>query len=312
MTETGKQAVTAEEVENEDLEIRLLLDAVYLKYGYDFRNYARASVKRRVRRRLERSGLSSIAEMQHRVIHDTAFFEALLLDLSINVTEMFRDAPFFRTLRQRVVPLLKKLDFIRVWHAGCATGEEVYSMAILLQETGLYDRAQIYATDLNELVLKQAREGIFPIDRLKQYTANYQAAGGTESFADYYVAHYDGAMVDKSLKKNIVFADHNLVTDGVFGEMNLILCRNVLIYFDRELQDRVFQLLSDSLCERGFLCIGSKETIRFSTCAEDFEAFDDRVRIFRKKAPDHGDEAPRSAGERGLKEVVPNGAHVSR
>jgi len=281
-----------ETVENESLEIRLLLEAICLKYGYDFRSYAKASIKRRIRRRLEAAGLDSISEMQHRVIYDMAFFERLLLDFSISVTEMFRDPSFFRALRERVLPLLDEQPFVRIWHAGCATGEEVYSMAILLREAGLYDRAQIYATDFNEVVLAQAREGIFPINRIREYTANYQAAGGAESFANYYVARYDSAIMDKSLRDNVVFAAHNLVTDAVFNEMDLIVCRNVLIYFNRELQDRVFQLFVDSLRDGGFLCIGSKETLRFTTCADRFESIGGRERIYRKGA----DPAPVSAG----------------
>jgi chemotaxis protein methyltransferase CheR len=269
--------------ENENIEIRLLLEAIHLKYGYDFRRYAQASVKRRIHRRLERSGLHSISEMQHEVLCDTAFFEALLLDLSINVTEMFRDPSFFSALREHVLPALAGQPFIKIWHAGCSTGEEVYSMAILLKEMGLDAKTRIYATDVNEVVLKKAREGIFAIDQIKKHTANYQKAGGTESFGDYYAAHYDSVIMDKSLKENIVFADHNLVTDAVFGEMDMIVCRNVMIYFNRELQDRVFQLFCDSLCDEGFLCIGSKESVRFSTCESHFESVVDAQKIYRKK-----------------------------
>jgi len=270
-------------MENENLEIRLLLEAMNLKYGYDFRSYAPASLKRRIRRRLELSGLQSISEMQHQVICDKAFFEAMLLDLSINVTEMFRDPAFFKALREQVLPALDMQSFIKIWHVGCATGEEVYSTAIVLKELGLYGKAQIYATDFNEVVLKKAREGIFPSNRIKTYTANYQEGGGTESFGDYYMAHYDSAIIDKSLKKNIVFADHNLVTDAVFGEMDMIVCRNVLIYFNRELQNRVLQLFYKSLCEDGFLCLGTKESVRFSECVDHFESFMGAQKIYRKK-----------------------------
>lgn len=270
--------------ENENIETRLLLEAIHLKYGYDFRSYAKASLKRRIRRRLDESGLQSISEMQHQAIYDRAFFEALLLDFSINVTEMFRDPAFFRTLRQRVLPALAAQPFIKIWHAGCASGEDVYSMAIFLKEMGLYEKTQIYATDVNEVVLKQARDGIFPIDQLKKYTANYQQAGGTESFRNYYAAHYDSAILDKSLKENIVFANHNLVTDAVFARMNMIVCRNVLIYFSRELQDRACGLFFDSLCEGGFLCIGLKESVRFSKCMNNFESFVGEQKIYRKRS----------------------------
>ena len=177
--------------------------------------------------------------MLDKILNDRAFFETMLLDLSINVTEMFRDPSFYKNLRKDVIPILKTYPFVKIWHAGCATGEEVYSLAILLKEEGLYKRAQIYATDFNEVVLQKAKEGIYPIDCMKDYTVNYQKAGGRESFADYYTAKYDSAIIDKSLKNNIIFADHNLATDGVFGEMNLILCRNVLIYFNKILQNLI-------------------------------------------------------------------------
>ncbi len=256
---------------NENIEIQLLLQAIYLKYGYDFRNYAKASIKRRILQRLSNSDLKSISEMQHRILYDEKFFSSTLLDLSINVTEMFREPSFFRTVREKIIPILKKRPFIKVWHAGCATGEEVYSMAILLKEEGLYERTQIYATDFNQDVLKKAKDGIYSIGNMKEYTRNYKKAGGLSSFADYYTARYDYAIMENSLKENIVFADHNLATDEVFGEMNLIFCRNVLIYFTRELQDRVIRLFRDSLCEDGFLCLGSKESIRFSEHSSDFE-----------------------------------------
>jgi chemotaxis protein methyltransferase CheR len=220
--------------------------------------------------------------MQHKILYDVSFFEKLLLDMSINVTEMFRDPSFYLALRKFVVPELKKYPFLKIWHAGCSTGEEVYSMAILLKEEGLSDNIQIYATDMNELALKQAKNGIFDISRLKQYTANYQKAGGLESFSDYYVADDKHVIMDKSLKKNILFSDHNLATDGVFGEMNLIMCRNVLIYFNRELQNRVFRLFFDSLSTDGFLCIGSKESVRFSEYSDVFEDVVKNEKIYRR------------------------------
>ncbi len=267
---------------NEKIEFNLLLQAIYWKYGYDFRNYAKASIRRRIRHRLSRSGLKTISEMQHRLLNDKQFFETLLLDLTINVTEMFRDPSFFKTLRETVIPELKKQPFVKVWHAGCSSGEEVYSTAILLKEEGFDKNVLIYATDVNEVVLGKAKKGVFAIDRMKDYTRNYRNAGGLASFADYYTARYDHAIMDSSLKKNIVFSDHNLVTDDVFGEMDLIICRNVIIYFNRELQERVFRLFWDSLCSGGFLCLGSKETIRFSAYSDDFENVTEGEKIYRK------------------------------
>ncbi|HIE01046.1 MAG TPA: protein-glutamate O-methyltransferase CheR [Thiotrichaceae bacterium] len=271
-----------DDLDTQNIELQLLLQAIYLKYGYDFRNYAKASIKRRVQHQLIKEGLPSISAMQHRLLYDVSFFERLLLDLSINVTEMFRDPRFYLALRNKVIPALKNFPFLKIWHAGCSSGEEVYSMAILLKEEGLYERTQIYATDMNEVVLKQAKDGIFDISKLKQYTANYQKAGGRESFSDYYTAHYDHVVMDKSLKENILFSDHNLATDGVFGEMNLIMCRNVLIYFNRELQHRALGLFFDSLCLEGFLCLGSKESIRFSEYSDAFEDVVREEKIYRK------------------------------
>jgi len=270
-----------DQLETQNIELQLLLQAIYLKYGYDFRNYSKASIKRRVLHSLVKERFSNISAMQHKLLYDVSFFERLLLDMSINVTEMFRDPSFYLALKKNVVPELKKYPFLKIWHAGCSTGEEVYSMAIILKEEGLYDRTQIYATDMNELALKKAKNGIFDISRLKQYTANYQKAGGLESFSDYYVADDKQVIMDKSLKKNILFSDHNLATDGVFGEMNLIMCRNVLIYFNRELQNRVFRLFFESLCTDGFLCIGSKESIRFSDSSDAFEDVLKNEKIYR-------------------------------
>lgn len=271
-------------MKNENIEVKLLLEAIYLKYGYDFRNYSMASIKRRLFHRLLVSELNSISEMQHKLLHDTAFFETMLLDFSINVTEMFRDPSFYHALRKEMAPILKTYPFIKIWNAGCSSGEEVYSMAILLKEEAIYQRAQIYATDFNEAILSKAKEGIFPIDCMKKYTSNYIKAGGKKSFSDYYTAKYDSAIMERGLKANVVFADHNLATDGVFGEMNLIMCRNVLIYFDKKLQNRVLRLFRDSLCRGGFLCLGSKESIRFSECADDFEDVAKGKVIYRKKS----------------------------
>ena len=271
--------------ENEKIEIDLILQAIYQKYGYDFRDYAKASIRRRLRYRLSQSNLKTISEMQHKLINDKKFFDRLLLDLTINVTEMFRDPTFFKVLREIVISELKKQPFIKVWHAGCSSGEEIYSTAILLKENGMYESSLIYATDTNELVLDKAKSGIFPIEKMKDFTVNYRKAGGLASFADYYTARYDNAIMDNSLKKNIVFSNHNLVTDSVFGEMDLIMCRNVLIYFNRELQERVFRLFRDSLRPGGFLCLGSKETVRFSSLSEDFENVIENEKIYRRIAP---------------------------
>ncbi len=268
--------------ENEKIEFDLILQAIYQKYGYDFRDYAKASIRRRLRYRLSQSNLKSISEMQHKLLHDKEFFDTLLLDLTINVTEMFRDPSFFKAIREIVIPELKKQPFIKVWHAGCSSGEEIYSTAVLLKENGIYESSLIYATDTNEIVLDKAKSGIFPIERMKDFTVNYRKAGGLASFADYYTARYDNAIMDNSLKKNIVFSNHNLVTDSVFGEMDMIMCRNVLIYFNRKLQDRVFKLFRDSLRSGGLLCLGSKETIRFSSYSDNFENVAEKEKIYRR------------------------------
>ncbi len=268
---------------NESIEIQLFLEAIYLKYGYDFRNYSKASIKRRLEQRLLRSGLPNISSMQYKILHDKSFFETLFLDLSINVTEMFRDPLFYTAIRKSVLPILKTYPYIKIWHAGCSTGEEVYSMAILLKEEGLLDKALIYATDVNENVLKKAKEGIYPIDQIKEYTTNYQMSGGKASFADYYVAKYDAAIMDQSLKKNLVFSQHNLATDSVFGEMHMIICRNVLIYFNKELQNSVISLFNESLIRKGLLCLGSKESLRFSNYVNHFSELVTEQKIYQKK-----------------------------
>ena len=272
-----------EKKEIRKIEVQLLLEAIYLKYGYDFRMYTKTHMKRRIEHALAKFRLASLSEMIHRVLHDEDFFGALFLDLTVNVTEMFRDPFFYQTLRDTVIPELRKIPFIKVWHAGCATGEEVYSFAIVLKEEGLYDRVQIYATDLNEVVLQKAKKGIFPINTIREYTANYQKSGGKFSFADYYTAKYDSVILDKSLKERVLFSDHNLVTDGVFGEMNIIICRNVLIYFSKPLQRRVVRLFSNSLAHGGFLCLGTKESIRFTGHDEDYEVVANREKIYRKR-----------------------------
>ncbi len=265
------------------IELRLLLEAVYLKYGYDFRNYSMAHLKRRIAYRLSLSGLASISQLQHAVLHDEAVFRIFLQDLSINVSEMFRDPPFYKALRNEILPMLGTYPSFRIWHAGCSAGQEAYSMAILLHEVGMRERGQIYATDFNRTILEQAREASFPLAQLKDYTAKYQQAGGKNSFADYYTADDEHALLRPFLKERIFFSEHNLVTDGVFGEMHLVVCRNVLIYFDRELQDRVVGLFVDSLCPGGFLCLGSKESLKFSKHADRFETVHEKEKIYRKR-----------------------------
>lgn len=260
-----------------------MLEAIYQRYGYDFRHYSKDSLKRRISHLLSKYGCKSIMDMTSRLLYDKSFFNLLVQDFSITVTEMFRDPDFYRAIRKYVVPYLKTYPFIKVWHAGCATGEEVYSMAILLKEEGLYDKATIYATDFNDTALQKAKKGIYSIDHIKQYTSNYQKADGSRSFSEYYYAQYDSVIIDKSLRKNITFANHNLVTDSVFGEMHLILCRNVLIYFDKTLQNNVLNLIKDSLVQGGFFCLGTRESLQFSDVAEDFKVLESKEKIYQKK-----------------------------
>ncbi len=266
----------------ERLEVELLLEGIYRHYGFDFRSYAYASLRRRLWKRIEAESLGSISELQARVLHDPDAMERLLLDLSVNVTAMFRDPGFYRVFRQDVVPTLRTYPFIRVWCAGCSTGEEVYSTAILLEEEGLLDRARIYATDINDVVLRRARAGIFPLNRMQEYTENYIKAGGTRSFSEYYTAKYDGALFSPSLTRSVVFAQHNLVTDRSFSEFHVIFCRNVLIYFDRKLQDHVHALFYESLVMFGILGLGSKESLRLSKYEPCYERLDDREKLYRK------------------------------
>src|SRR5947209_9508350 len=241
----------------EEIELSLLLEGVFRKYGFDFREYAPASLRRRVWRRVHAEGLTTISALQDKLLHDPASMERLLLDLSINVTAMFRDPAFYVAFREKVVPLLRTYPFTRIWVAGCSTGEEVYSLAILLQEEGVYDRTRIYATDINESVLEHARAGVFPLDKMREYTQDYIKGGGTRAFSEYYLAKYDGAQFQRSLIENVVFAQHNLVSDRSFNEFNVILCRNVMIYFDKALQERVHGLFYDSLMTFGVLALGA-------------------------------------------------------
>lgn len=269
----------------EKIEVDLVLEAIYKRHGYDFRNYARSSLMRRLHYVRQKSSLKRLSDMIPLVLYDEAFANQLLLDISVTVTEMFRDPEFFVELRSLVIPLLKTYPFVKIWHAGCATGEEVYSMAVLLEEEGFYDRVQIYATDMNQESLTIAEEGIYPLESIRKFTKNYQKSGGKSSFSDYYHAKYQMGKMKGNLKRNIVFSQHNLATDNAFGEMHLIICRNVLIYFDKQLQNQVYQLFNQSLVPRGFLCLGSKESIEFSEIQSQYEALSSKWRIFRKQLP---------------------------
>jgi chemotaxis protein methyltransferase CheR len=266
----------------EGIEIKLLTEGIYQHYGFDFRDYSLPSLKRRIWKRVYAEGLSTVSGLQEKVLHDPGCMERLLLDLSINTTAMFRDPSFYLAFRQKVVPVLRTYPFVRIWHAGCSTGEEVYSMAMLLYEEGLYDRCRIYATDINEAVLQRAKEGIFPISSMKENTSNYIAAGGTGTFSEYYVAKYDYAIFRPSLRENVVFAQHNLVTDASFNQFNVIFCRNVLIYFNNTLQDRVQKLFLDSLETFGILGLGKKETLRYSSVIDNYEVIDEEERLYRR------------------------------
>jgi chemotaxis protein methyltransferase CheR len=266
----------------ETLELQLLLEGVYRQYGFDFREYAPSSLKRRVWRRVQDEQTETIAGLLAKVLHEPEAMERLLLDLSINVTSMFRDPSFYVALREKVAPLLHTYPFTRIWVAGCSTGEEVYSLAILLTEEELYDRTRIYATDINEAVLERARSGVFPLDKMREYTENYIRAGGTRAFSEYYLAKYEGALFDRTLTENVVWAPHNLVQDRAFNEFNLILCRNVMIYFDRPLQNRVHQLFHDSLGRLGILALGHKESIRFTGFEDRYEELDPLEKLYRK------------------------------
>src|SRR4051794_114231 len=270
--------------ELEAVEIDLLAEGIYEAYGFDFRRYSRPSFRRRVWRRVEAEGLTSISGLLERVLHDRAAMKRLLADLSVNVSAMFRDPGFFRVFRGKVVPMLRTYPFLRIWNAGCATGEEALSVAILLKEAGLYERTRIYATDMNDITLNQARSRTFPIAKMREYTANYIEAGGTRSFSEYYVADGDRVVFQPSLADNVVFAQHNLATDRSFNEFHVIMCRNVMIYFNRELQEHVHKLLYESLTHFGVLGLGSRESTQFSGHEEAYEQLDETERLYRKVA----------------------------
>ncbi|HBJ00961.1 protein-glutamate O-methyltransferase CheR [Lysinibacillus sp. FSL R7-0073] len=265
-----------------NLEIDLLLEAIYRLSGYDFRQYNRSSISRRIFNRMRINSIPTISRVQEKVIHDQEFLEQLLNDFSINVTEMFRNPSFFKAFREKVIPTLREYEEIRIWHAGCATGEEVYSMAILLQEEGLIDKAVIYATDMNEQVLEKAKKGVFPIHKMQAYTKNYMLAGGAHAFSEYYKTDYQYAYFHPTLLKNIIFAQHNLVTDQSFNEFHVVLCRNVLIYFSPQLQSQVHHLFYESLSDKGFLCLGDKETLRFEEVISNYREVVGNERIYQK------------------------------
>lgn len=266
-----------------DIELRLLIEAIYVRYSYDFRDYAVASMKRRVVQAVRALECESVSELQGKVLHDSQAFMSLLQYLTIPVSEMFRDPEYYLALRQQVVPLLRTYPSLNIWIAGCSTGEEVYSMAILLDEEGLLERAHIYATDINPRSLEKARTGVYSVDNVRLYTENYQKSGGRRSFSEYYTAAYDAVLIDKRLRERVTFADHSLATDSVFAETQFISCRNVLIYFNRGLQDRAIGLFRESLGHRGFLGLGSKESLDFGAHATAFESVARRERIFRKR-----------------------------
>jgi chemotaxis protein methyltransferase CheR len=269
-------------LQDSEIEIKLLIDAIYLKYNYDFRNYSKASQKRRIEQGMSALKCQTISELQSQVLHDPAVFMQLLQYLTIPVSEMFRDPSYFLSIREQVVPVLKTYPSLKIWVAGCSTGEEAYSLAILLQEEGLLDRSIIYATDINPVSLEKAKKGVFSLDKMEAYAENYHAAGGKQSFERYYTGAYDGALFNKELAEKITFSDHSLATDSVFSETHFVSCRNVVIYFNKALQNRAYGLFHESLCRRGFLGLGHKESLDFSSFSHQFEAIVKKDRLFRK------------------------------
>lgn len=271
----------------EDIEIRLLMEALYLKYHYDFRNYAMSSVKRRLEQACNHFNCPSISALQEKVLHNENILPQLLGFLTVQVSELFRDPHYFKTIREQVVPHLRTFPSLKIWIAGCSSGEELYSFAILLKEEGLFDRTIFYATDINPQALKIAESGIYDLDRMKLYSENYQRAGGHSSLSDYYAADYNAATFSKKLKEKVVFSDHSLVTDAVFAEMHFISCRNVMIYFNRDLQNHAIGLFKDSLVRGGFLGLGTKESLRFTSHSHHFKEFSAHDRIYQKLAGTH-------------------------
>ncbi len=266
----------------ENIEIQLFLEGVFRLYGYDFRDYASSSIRRRILHMMKRENLKTVSELQDRVLHDSGSMERFLMEVSINVTSMFRDPPFYIAFREKICPLLSSLPFIRIWHVGCSTGEEVYSMAILFKEEGLYDKAKIYATDINEVVLEKAKKGVYSLSLMKEYTDNYIKAGCAGSFSEYYTTDNENAALTANLKKNIVWAQHNLVTDSSFNEFDVIFCRNVMIYFNKSLQNKVQKLLYNSLKTGGILGLGVAESLRFTAFEKFYEELDAKMKLFRR------------------------------
>lgn len=267
----------------EDIEIQLLLEALYQRYHYDFRHYARASIKRRLIQARGQLGFASFSAMQEGLLHDPSTLPRLLNYLTVQVSEMFRDPDYFRALREKVIPHLRTYPSLKIWVAGCSNGEELYSLAILFREEGLEQRTIFYATDINPDALRAAEAGVYPLDQIRKFTESHQRSGARSSLSDYYTADYGRAVFDKSLRSRVVFSDHSLVTDAAFGEMHLISCRNVLIYFDRDLQDRALGLFRDSLARKGFLGLGSKESLRFSQHAPSFSDFVREEKIYQRQ-----------------------------
>ncbi|WBO23196.1 CheR family methyltransferase [Sphingomonas abietis] len=267
----------------EDIEIRLLLEALYQRFHYDFRDYAQASIRRRLRQARDQMGFANFSALQEHLLHDDDMLPRLLGYLTVQVSEMFRDPSFFRTIREKVVPHLRTYPSLKLWVAGCSAGEELYSYVILFREEGLEDRTLFYATDISEEALAAASRGIYSLDRIRTFTENHRASGGKSSLSDYYTSAYGNAVFDKSLRDRVVFSDHSLVTDAVFGEMQLVSCRNVMIYFNRDLQDRAIGLFSDSLMRNGFLALGSKENLRFSRHADAFADFVREEKIYQRR-----------------------------
>jgi chemotaxis protein methyltransferase CheR len=266
-----------------DLEVKLLLQAVYLRYQHDFRDYAIASMRRRMRQALQHFGCASLAQLQHKLLREPQAFEQALRFFTVHVSEMFRDPPYWRALREQVVPLLRTYASLKVWVAGCSSGEEVWSLCILLAEEGLLERSIVYATDIDPAALRRAETGVFPLERMADFSRNYLAAGGVGSLSDHYTASPHGAALDRALRRQVVFADHSLATDSVFSEVHLVSCRNVLIYFNRVLQDRALGLFREALVRRGFLGLGNRETLSFSQHADAFEAWCPEQRIYRRR-----------------------------
>ena len=270
--------------ELEDIEIELLVDGLFRYYGFDFREYSPASLKRRILSIQRYEKLASVSALQDKVFHDPVFLDRFLMSIAVNVSAMFRDPGFFLSFREKAIPVLRTYPFVRIWVAGCSMGEEVYSLAILLQEEGIYNRCRIYATDMSEAVLRKAREGIFSLDLMQSYTNNYIKAGGKRSFSEYYTSAYDSAIFQAPLKERIIFSQHNLVTDRSFNEFNVILCRNVMIYFNKTLQERVHLLLYESLMKFGILGLGDKETLHLSPTARLYEILDENEKLYRRIA----------------------------